>query len=737
MRMFAARSTMLAGLLGWAIAVFPQCANNNVLTGTAVTPPCPGTTTIPCVQGGQYALVNVVAGNIYTFSTCGASWDTQITLFNNAGGASLGYNDDFCGLQSTVTWTASFTGQLRVLVDRYSCQAGIFATCAPLIVTCSAGPPPVTNNEPCTATPVTVNANCSFSTFSNVGATNSAMTPAPGCGLFGAGSLDIWFSFVAPASGVVTIETQAGSMTDAAMALYADPPPADCAGPFTLVQCDDDSGPGFMPFLSFTGLNPGWTYYLRVWGYSSASGTFGLCLHGPTSIPPGGCVYLLELFDSFGNGWGTSSVGISINGGPFVDYSISGGYNGILIGLNIGDILVVQYTATGPNQGQNSYEISFLSGGATVFASGSPPAAGISYTQTISCIAPAPPPTDCIGSVTVCSGQSFNNNSSSTGSVIDLNASNQGCLSSGERQGTWYVFSPSAAGTIGFTIAPVVTTDYDFAVWGPYPAGSTPATICPPAGPPLRCSYAAPTGNTGVGNGATDPSEGAGGDRWVSTFNVLVGEVYVLYVDNFSINGQAFALSWQLTGGASLDCTVLPIELLSFEGAADGSLVRLHWATASEKDNDRFEIERSSEGVTFELLGVMDAAGTTVQRTDYHFTDVAPVLGLNYYRLKQVDTDGHFERSDVVAVQYVQASGALLVFPNPGSDAVSVILPEGTARGSQVVIEDALGRTLRTFQVDVEHPVLVPTDALPTGAYVLSLRAADGRTLAHSRWSKY
>lgn len=78
-------------------AAIAQCTNNNVLTGAAVTPTCPGTTNVPCVQGGQYALINVVNGNTYTFSTCAASFDTQINLFNNAGGGSLGYNDDACG----------------------------------------------------------------------------------------------------------------------------------------------------------------------------------------------------------------------------------------------------------------------------------------------------------------------------------------------------------------------------------------------------------------------------------------------------------------------------------------------------------------------------------------------------------------------------------------------------------------------------------------------------------------
>ncbi|MBK6473082.1 MAG: hypothetical protein IPF95_00035 [Flavobacteriales bacterium] len=74
----------------------------------------------------------------------------------------------------------------------------------------------------------------------------------------------------------------------------------------------------------------------------------------------------------------------------------------------------------------------------------------------------------------------FNNNSSNTGNVNDLNTANQGCLLSGERQGTWYYFSPSASGTIGFTITPTVPTDYDFALWGPMNT-----IACPPTGAPF------------------------------------------------------------------------------------------------------------------------------------------------------------------------------------------------------------------------------------------------------------
>jgi hypothetical protein len=77
--------------------------------------------------------VNVTAGNIYTFSTCGvAAFDTQITVLN--GLTVVGSNDDACGLQSEVTWTATFTGTVNVLIDQFNCQNS--GTGAQLVVEC-------------------------------------------------------------------------------------------------------------------------------------------------------------------------------------------------------------------------------------------------------------------------------------------------------------------------------------------------------------------------------------------------------------------------------------------------------------------------------------------------------------------------------------------------------------------------------------------------------------------------
>ncbi len=170
-RVSSLHSILTAGALMLFCApfnAFSQCGNNNILlAGGNITPTCPGTINVTCVNAGRYARVNVVAGNIYTFSTCGATYDTRITLFNNAGGAAIGFNDDFCGLQSQVSWIASYTGLLRVLVDEYlwydpCAHSGV---CSPLSISCSPPPVPMTNDNCAGAIVLPVIENCFVQNF--------------------------------------------------------------------------------------------------------------------------------------------------------------------------------------------------------------------------------------------------------------------------------------------------------------------------------------------------------------------------------------------------------------------------------------------------------------------------------------------------------------------------------------------------------------------------------------------
>lgn len=150
-------------------------------------------------------------------------------------------------------------------------------------------PDPPANDNPCGAINVPVGAAgaCTPVVGNNTGATTTNPTgiPAPGCGNYLGG--DVWYSFVAPASGNVNLTAEVSTpavVTDLDFAVYS---AATCAGPFTLINCDDLSGTGVMPLLSLTGLNPGQTYYVRAWEFSNdAFGTFNLCFSEPPPFDP-------------------------------------------------------------------------------------------------------------------------------------------------------------------------------------------------------------------------------------------------------------------------------------------------------------------------------------------------------------------------------------------------------------------------------------------------------------------
>ncbi|UCA61840.1 gliding motility-associated C-terminal domain-containing protein [Chryseobacterium rhizoplanae] len=141
---------------------------------------------------------------------------------------------------------------------------------------------------------------------------------------------------------------------------------------------------------------------------------------------------------------------------------------------------------------------------------------------------------DCITAMTVCG----NSDISYTPSGHGLIAENLGgCLSS-ERYSVWYSFTPATAGTLTFTIIPNnQNDDYDFAVYGPNKS-------CSNLGAPIRCSFSAKKGNTGLSMTATDLSENASGDKWVKYLTVSPGQTYYLIVNNFSQTANGFKLSW-------------------------------------------------------------------------------------------------------------------------------------------------------------------------------------------------
>lgn len=335
---------------------------------------------------------------------------------------------------------------------------------------------------------------------------------------------------------------------------------------------------------------------------------------------------------------------------------------------------------------------------------------------------------DCAGSTPICNDQSFSGNSLGQGVVNDLNGTNMGCLSA-EHQTSWYYFTVATGGTIQLSITPQNgIDDYDFAIWGPLGGLN-----CPMTSSPYRCSYSMYDGNTGLVNGAGDNSENALGDKWVNSMVVTAGQTYVMCIDNYSVSSQPFTLDWTFTNGASLDCSILPIELISFDGWMNEQSIELNWKTATESDNDFFTIEKSADGINFEKIREVDASGFSAVEMEYAMVDFSPFAGKNYYRLSQTDFDGTTRMMQTILVNYTTGDFTVSnLHPNPTNgemyfDFLSLI--KGTMK---VEILDVTGRVVAQSSSEIEEgsfTFTAPTQSLSDGVYYLRILFDDKSTL--------
>jgi hypothetical protein len=168
----------------------------------------------------------------------------------------------------------------------------------------------------------------------------------------------------------------------------------------------------------------------------------------------------------------------------------------------------------------------------------------------------------------------------------------------------------------------------------------------------------------------------------------------------------------------------LPITLIYFTAKQQESQVLLQWATASEKDNEYFSLEKSRDGQQFNEVGRVAGAGTNTGKLNYQFTDDFPFGGTGYYRLKQVDFDGTFTYSRIVAVNS-QITAALRIYPNPlAGNELWVEATDAHADDMRITIHNTVGKLLVDRVYAYEPAVKVDLSALrrEPGLYIVSVR---------------
>ncbi len=201
---------------------------------------------------------------------------------------------------------------------------------------------------------------------------------------------------------------------------------------------------------------------------------------------------------------------------------------------------------------------------------------------------------------------------------------------------------------------------------------------------------------------------------------------------SFNLPQLPGAMSW-ITAVRATETVVkasgsLPVTWRSFEVWKDQRFILLQWEVDSELLNRGFEVQRSTDGENWEVLGFVPGRGTAPTPATYSFRDEHPAEGWNYYRLRQVDEDGAFSYSPIRSLEFLpqKEERRLRLHPNPTKGKVLLELtpPPSNPYGYRVL--DALGRVWREG-LGEGGLLELQLEALPAGIYFVQV-LIEGRS---------
>lgn len=162
----------------------------------------------------------------------------------------------------------------------------------------------------------------------------------------------------------------------------------------------------------------------------------------------------------------------------------------------------------------------------------------------------------------------------------------------------------------------------------------------------------------------------------------------------------------------------VPIKLLSFTGAKNNNTSVLNWITTYEFNNDRFEIEASTDGTTYRKIGSVAGKGNSSSEQKYNFTDLLPFDGANYYRLKQIDRSGQFTYSNIVILEF-DLGQFIRITPNPAKEFITVVSGKSSP-GTMFRIYSFDGKLVHAEnQLALSRSQQINISSLSAGTYLL------------------
>ena len=191
-------------------------------------------------------------------------------------------------------------------------------------------------------------------------------------------------------------------------------------------------------------------------------------------------------------------------------------------------------------------------------------------------------------------------------------------------------------------------------------------------------------------------------------------------VSGVTFSGSSFGGAWTLVENGA----PLPITLLSFNavwGDNRQSHARIFWSTASEENNDYFDVQRSADGSTWTNIDRVQGAGNSIHTLNYQVLDKNPLNGMAYYRLRQVDFDGTATFTHAVALKREIHGAAIAVYPNPATNQFQVAFEGFKSETANINILDNSGRKVLSLNNNViNNPVqIINASNFRSGVYYI------------------
>jgi len=231
----------------------------------------------------------------------------------------------------------------------------------------------------------------------------------------------------------------------------------------------------------------------------------------------------------------------------------------------------------------------------------------------------------------------------------------------------------------------------------------------------------------------TQAMDAAGNPLWIANGVAVANEAHAQFTAQLISDGADGAIiAWQdlrttldydIYSSKLFASGTLPLQLLSFTGTAEYQHVLLRWNTENEINTAHFDIEFSTDGISFYKLGTVNAKNTSGSN-QYSFTDASPAADILFYRLKQVDINGRTEYSTSIKI-ILQKNTALYVYPNPATNYIQLKHNSATTF-KQLQVIDGTGRIILSPVINNMQQYNVTS--LKAGTYFIRIIKQDRST---------